>query len=156
MLQLLIASAEERAARAGQNQPRDLAAVAAALQALENGGMFAVHRQDLRAVRLRRRHDQLAGTHQRFLVGQRNAFFLLDGLQRRAQTHAAHHGGDHRVGALQRGGLQQALLPCHHADGQVGKAQAQFTRRRCVRHHHKLRVKFTGLLLDQIHLPVGR
>ena len=115
-LQLRIGHAEERAAGAGQDQPLDLPLVTAALQALKDGGVLAVHRNDLRAVLFGGGHHQLTGTHQRFLVGKGDAPSKADGSQGGFQPHAAHHGGHHGVGFFHLCRRQQTFCSGAHLD----------------------------------------
>ena len=156
MLQFLMAQAEKRPAGAGQQQTLYLPAIPAALQALENGRVLRIHRHDLGAAALRLRHHQLAGAHQRLLIGQSDALFLPDSRQRGFQSNAAHDGGDHRVRLRQHRRLQKPLRPLRHPDIRVGQPQPQLSRRRPVIQHRQLRMELSSLLLQQIHLAVGR
>ena len=110
-LKLFAGLAEEGSARAGQNQTLDLGAVAAAHQALEDGGVFRVHGDDLGPVGPGGLHHKLARADHGLLVGKSNALAALQGGKRGAQSHHADHGGDHRVGLLQGCGGEQAFLP---------------------------------------------
>ena len=98
--------APERSAGAGQYQPLDLTALRAALQALKNSGMLAVHRHDFRAAALRLIHNQLSGTNQCLLICQRDTLSRMNCRQRRLQTHNAHHCGHDRVRLRQCGSLR--------------------------------------------------
>ena len=80
-------------------------------QALEDGGMFAVHGQKLPVQRPGALHDQIAARHQRLLVGKEHA--LAAGKRRPdvAQPGDADHGAERvvRAGNLQR--PRGAVLP---------------------------------------------
>ena len=54
--------------------------VVLAYQTLEDGGVFAVDRQDGRVVLLSQLQNQFASYHQCLLVGQGNGFVGLDGM----------------------------------------------------------------------------
>ena len=153
---LLQAQAVERPARAGQNEALDLTAVAAALQALEDRAVLAVDGDDLRAAALRRSHDELARADERFLVGKRDALFLLDRRERRLESDHSHHGGDDRVGVVRRGRGQKALHAGEHLGVCVGKPRAQLTRRILVIKHGKTRAKFPRLLFDEVNAFIRR
>ena len=153
---LLRAHAIERPARAGQNEALDLAAVAAALEALEDRAVLAVDGDDLRAVFFRRVHHKLARADERFLVRKRDAFFLLDGGKRRLETNHAHHGGHDRVGVVRRGRGQKALHTGEHLGVCVGEPRAQLARRILVIKHGKTRAKFPRLLFNEVNALIRR
>ena len=153
---LLQAQAVERPARAGQNEALDLTAVAAALQALEDRAVLAVDGHDLRAVFFRRVHYKLARADERFLVGKRDALFLLDCRERRLESDHAHHGGDDRVSVVRRGRCQKALHAGKHFDLRIGQARAELTRRILVIKHGKTRAKFPRLLFDEVNAFIRR
>ena len=155
VLQLVEGPSVERPAGAGQQDTPHLTPVPAALQALKHRAVLTVHRHDLRAVFLRRVHHQLTGAHQRFLIGQRDAFAFLNCRQCGTQPHAAHHGSHHRVRLGHSGGSQQALLPCH--DLNAGPPQPFFQRQRriFVIQYRKARHILPRLLLQQVYLCIG-
>ena len=83
-------------ARSGQDEPPDIRRIVPA-QALVNGVVLAVHRQDVHAAPLRRRHHQAAGHHQHFLVGQRHRLAGLDCRQGGVERSRAGRGAQHDV-----------------------------------------------------------
>lgn len=90
--ELLPPSAVKGATGAGKDQAPDLPPVPAASQALENGRVFRVHRDDLCPILVRRIHHQLPAHTRVSLVGKANPLSPLDGSQGGLQTHHAHHG----------------------------------------------------------------
>ena len=80
-----------------------------ALQALEYGGMFAVHRQKLHSSAGDGVHDQRAAGHQGFLIGQGDVVPRPYGGQGGQQPHHAHHRVEHHVSLRQGRQLAQAL-----------------------------------------------
>ena len=153
---LLQAHAVERPARAGQNEALDLTAVAAALQALEDRAVLAVDGHDLRAAAFRRVHHKLTRADERFLVGKRDALFLLNGGKRRLEADHAHHGGHDRVGVLRRGGGQKSLHAGEDLDLRIRKARAKLARRVLIIKHGKARAKFPRLLFDEVNAFIRR
>ena len=147
--------AVERSAGAGQDQPFDLPAVPAALEALENGGVLGVHGHDLRTRRIRRVHHQLPGTHQGLLVGQGDAFLFLDGGQGRLEPHHAHHGGDHGVRLRHRGSLLQGIKAPQDPGIRVLQAHRQVTGGSLIGEDRQGGAEFAGLLLHALHAGVG-
>ena len=77
-----------------------------ALQALKNGGMLAVHGQDMDARFARRLHHQRAARHERLLVGQQHALAAVQGRHDRGKARNADHGDEHvlRVGLARDAG----------------------------------------------------
>src|SRR6266566_863401 len=72
----------ERAARRGENEPRELGRPAPR-HALQDGAVLGIDRDDFATALTRRLRDQLARHHQRFLVRQRDAFAHLECRERR-------------------------------------------------------------------------
>ena len=106
--------AEKRPAGARQDQPPHLFSIAAAHQTLENGRMFRVDREDLRAAPRGFLHDKLARADERLLVGEGDALSLADGRKRRPQADHAGHGSHDGVGSGQRRRLEQTVHPGGH------------------------------------------
>ena len=118
--------------------------------------MLRVHGDDLRPLLLCPAHHQVPGAHQGLLIGQGNAFALVNGGQGGLQSGDPHHGGDHGVRLGQRGGLHQALPASYHTDGGVSKALFQILGSGFVHRHHQLGLELPGLLLGQLHAAVYR
>ena len=154
VLQFFRVFPEERPAGAGQNQAAHLAAVAAAHQALENGGMLRIHRDDLRSVLPCGRHDERAAADERFLVRKGNALFLPDGRQRGAQAqHPDHRRHDRvRLLVLRRG---EALHAGEDADLLPRQRVTQLLRRLRRGHDRKLRAEFAALLRHALDVASG-
>ena len=88
-----------------------------AVQALEDGRMLAVHRQDLNPVGLGLAHDRLAGHHQDFLGGHGDVLAGPDGGQGGFQTGRAHDGNENNVRLRQRSQSDQGFRPREHFGG---------------------------------------
>ncbi len=71
-------------------------------QRLENGIVFAVHRQQRRAMLTHRVHEQLAGHHQHLLVGQHDLFTGARGGERWFQASGADDSRHHSIHFRQR------------------------------------------------------
>ena len=145
----------ERPAGCRENQAMNLAPIPAAHQALENSAMLGIHRHDFRAALFRRRHHQLSGAHQGFLVGKSNAFFRLDGRQGWTEAHHTHNGGDDGLCLVHGGSLNETIHAAANCNTGAGQALFQFVCRLRIHHHAQLGLKFPGLLLDPIHVAVG-
>ena len=71
--------------------------VGVALETLENGTVFAVHRGQTDPGLFHRVHHQAARRHQGLLVGQGNVLPGPDGRQGGTKPRIAHHGTQHRI-----------------------------------------------------------
>ena len=156
MLQFRQFPSIEGSAGAGEKDFFDLFPPPAALQALEDGGMLAVHRHDLRAIAVGGGHHQLPGADQGLLVGKGDALALPDGGQGGLQPHHAHDGGEDGVGLGQRGRRQQPLLPREDLRLRVRQADAELRRRLFVRQNGQVGMKLPHLPLHPLHAGVGR
>ena len=87
----------EGAARGRQHQALDALGRLLALQALPDGAVLAVDRQQRRAERCGRLDDQVAGHDQGFFVGERHRLAGLQGGECRAEADRAAGGDDHHV-----------------------------------------------------------
>ena len=79
-------------------------------QYLENGIMFAVDRQDARAVFLHGFHEQAAGHHQCFFVGQINGFAVPCGGKGGGQACGTDNGTHHAGNFGRSGRVNQGLF----------------------------------------------
>ncbi len=87
----------KRATRGGEDQAADFGGFPAA-QALVNGVVFAVDRQQRDFAALYGGHDHFAGGDQNFFVGQRDVFAELDRFVGGGQADHADGGGDYDFG----------------------------------------------------------
>ena len=117
-------------------------------QALEDGRVLAVHRQDGHARRTRRGHDDRAGHHQRFLVGDGQGRPALDGRQRRGQARRAHHAREQNVRPAEANQLGHGLRAGQHL-GQVPHFAAEALGGLLVGNGHNRRTKLPRLLRQQ-------
>ncbi|KAG0931046.1 hypothetical protein G6F31_016876 [Rhizopus arrhizus] len=125
--QLGTAAATERAAGGGQQDPAyagPLDAGIARAQALEDRAVFAVDRDDFGAGTFGGAGQQLAGQHQRLLVGQQDALAGRCGGQGRGQPGGADDGRDHGVAGIAGGQLVQCGGTRMGLGGQPSLAQA--------------------------------
>ena len=82
------------------------------LQALENGGMLAVHGHERGSMASDEARDQVSGHDKRLLVGQGYCLSSFDGLYGREEAAVAHHGGYHRVDTAVRHGFGYGFASC--------------------------------------------
>ena len=103
------AAAAKRPAGRGQDEPADLGRPTA-VQALMDGVVLAVDRQDRHAAGAARRiHHQAAGHDQHFLVGERDGLAGLDGGEHGLERRRARRGAEHDIHVGMRGHRHQAL-----------------------------------------------
>ena len=117
--------------------------------------MFAVHRDDLRTPVFRLVHHQFSGTHQCFLIGQRNALFCPDRSQRGFQPHHAYHGGHYRIRFRQHGGFRQRVCTGQYLYRRVLQTDFQLCRGGFLRHDCQSGLKFPALGLHPLHIGIG-
>ena len=82
--------------------------------------MLRIHRDNFRAVCLRLRHNQLAGTDQCFLVGKSDSFTGPNGGKGGLQAYHTHHCGNNTVHVGSGCGINQTLFSPADTDGQAG------------------------------------
>ena len=156
--QLLGGHAEEGAAGGREQNFGQAGSALLILQALEDGGVLAVHRQQLYPVLFHSLRDQMTAGDKAFLVGQRQVMAALDGAQAGTKTGNAHHAVQHHIRAVQRSQFLQPLrageqLGCICPAGQRGVQLCGGIR---VGHADIFRVELLDLLQDLFHMAVGR
>ena len=113
----------ERAAGGGQQQLLDTdrrqAITMLGRQALEDGIVLGIDRQQGRPVLFHRIHEQLPGTHQRFLVGQQHALAGPHRRQCRQQASRTDDGGHHAIDFRRLADVDQRLLTMAYLDGRA-------------------------------------
>ena len=126
------------------------------LQALEDGGMLAVHRQQLDAVFLYRVRYQVAAGHKAFLVGEGQIMSAFDCSQRGRQTGNTDYRVQYNVGAIHGSQSAQPLWAFQQFGcvGGTGKGSIQFLTGGRVHHGHIFRVELFDLLLQDLHARV--
>ena len=87
---------QKRTARCGQDQPADAVNVLS-LQALEDGTVFAVDREQPDIVLPHLLHDQLAADNKGFLVGERDVLAGFNGAERGVQPGKSDQSADDDV-----------------------------------------------------------
>ena len=156
--QLLGLHPEEGAAGCGEQDLGQALGALLILQALEDGGVLAVHGQQLDAVLCHCLCDQMAAGDKALLVGKGEVVAALDGGQAGPQTGDAHHTVQHYVRAIHGRQFLQALRAGQQL-GRVGAARQrgiQLGGGIGVRHTDVFRVKFLDLLQNLVHMTVGR
>ena len=108
ILKLSTGSGTKRTSGTRQDDPLQRRACAA-IEALENGIVLTVYRQDLHSFAGCGRHDKFTGHNQNFLARNREIFPSLNRGQRRLQTRRADNGNQHHV-CLRKGGQINELL----------------------------------------------
>ena len=155
--QLLGAHTEERPAGGGQQDLFQRFGAVLILQALEDGAVLTVHRQQVNTVFLDGIGHQMAAGDKALLVGQRQIMAALDSRQRGIQTRNADNSVQHRACAVHGGQLTQAVRPLQ----QLGRARlprqrgGQPVERGRVGDSHILRVKFSDLGQQLVYAGVG-
>ena len=156
LLQELRLPGAERPPRGGEPQTPDIRP-ALALEGLEDGAMFAVHRQEGHAALVGQGHDQGAGGHQGLLVGQGHRQVRPNRRQGGLETHRPHHGGDHQLGSGCGGHGQGAGSPGQDFRGRVGAYQCpELDGRRLILDRDQGRLEPLDLLRQEGHVFPGR
>ena len=156
--QLLGAHTEERPAGGGQQDLFQRFGAVLILQALEDGAVLTVHRQQVNTVLFDGIGHQMAAGDKALLVGQRQIMAALDSRQRGIQTRNADNSVQHRACAVHGGQLTQTVRPLQ----QLGRARlprqrgGQPVERGRVGDSHILRVKFSDLGQQLVYAGVGR
>ena len=128
------------------------------LQALEDGRVLAVHRQQLDAMLFHRLGDQVPAGDKALLVGQGQVVAALDGGQGGPQSGNAHHAVQHHVRPLHGGQLPQALGAAQQQRraGTAGQGGVQLLGGRRVGDADGAGMEFFDLRKQQVHMAVGR
>ena len=149
---------KERPARGGQQDLFESFGAVGVLQTLEDGRVFAVHRQQMDPLPGHRLGHQMAAGDQTLLVGQGQVVAALDGRQAGPQARDAHHAVQNHVRPIQPGQGHQAL-GAPEQPGSIRPARQSgvhcFGGRR-VSDADVFRVEFLDLLQERFHPAVGR
>ena len=152
ILQVCGIHVKERAAGAGQQNLFHFPPVTATHEALENGGMLGVHRNNFRPAFFRLGHHQLTGADQRLFVGQANALSCPNGSQGGLQADHAHNGGNDTIRPWNGRRCNQSILAPGDLGFFTGQRRLQFLRRLPGCHYRQLRVELAALLCHQLHI----
>ena len=120
----------ERSARGGDDHAHQFLAVAGGKR-LKQCVVFGIRRQDAGAGFRRALHEEIAGTNQAFLVGERNRRAAVDCGQCRLQSGRTAHGRHHPVGGTCRG-LDDGAFAGAAFDARAGQGVLQFAEPRRV------------------------
>ena len=124
-------------------------------EALEDGRVLGVHRDDLGAHLSGAPHDDLARADKGLLVGKGDALSPVDGGEGGFEADGAGDRGHDAVGLRECRGLDQALHAGAHADIRVGHGDFKLLRRVLVVHGDEGGFELSGLLLEQVDLSLG-
>ena len=155
--QLLGLHAEEGAAGGREQDLGQALGALLVLQALEDGGVLAVHRQQLHAVLCHGPGHQMAARNKALLVGKGQIMAALNGGQAGTQTGDAHHTVQHHIGAVHGGQFLQALGAGQQPGG-IGTARQSRVQPGGgigVGHADIPGVELLDLLQDLFHMAVG-
>ena len=132
----------ERPARGGDDHAHQFLAVAGG-ERLKQCVVFGIRRQDAGAGFRRALHEEIAGTNQAFLVGERNRRAAVDRGQCRLQSGRTAHRRHHPVGGT-RGGLDDGAFAGAAFDARAGQGVLQFAKPRRVGDRSESRAEFLG------------
>ena len=107
--------------------------------------MFGIRRQDAGTGFRRALHEEIAGTNQAFLVGERHRRAAVDRSQRGLQPGGTAHRRHHPVGGT-RGGLDDGAFAGAAFDAGAGQGVLQFAKPRRVGDRSESRAEFPGEL----------
>ena len=154
VLQFLRGPSAEGAARCREPDLRDPVA-RLSVEALENGAVLTVDRQDGDSLFGRQRHDDMPRGDQGLLVGQGDLFAALDRGDGRPDAHHAHDRGDEIFAVVHGGCLQEALHAREDLDVQVPDPVPEVGGRIGVVEDCPAGVELPDLGLHQIHAASG-
>ena len=128
------------------------------LQALEDGAVLTVHRQQVNTVLFDGIGHQMAAGDKAFLVGEGQVMAALDGGKACAEARDAHHAVQHHVRAVHRGEGLQALRAGQEPGciGAAGQRSRKLFGTGLTGHTDVFRVEFFYLLQNFIRLAVSR
>lgn len=148
VLQLLACASAEGAAGGGEEYLVHVAHFAH--EALEDGRMFGVDRQDGHVVACSGIGDYLSGHNHGLLVGQGNGFVVFDGTEGGAEAGKTHNGGQHKVDGVH---LHEVGNGVHASEDFYivrGKGILHLLVFVGVGNGHSVGVEFQGLLYKQV------
>lgn len=128
------------------------------LQALEDGGVLAVHREQLGAMLGSSFGDQMTAGDQAFLVGQGHIMPVFQSSQGCTQACNAHHCIEHNVRAFHFSQLHNALCTAQKfgCAGYTAQAGSQLVTGIRICNRHIGRVELFDLLEQQVHIGIRR
>ena len=156
--QLFGLHAEEGAAGGRQQDFGQALGALLILQALEDGRVLTVHRQQLDAVLRHGLSHEMAAGDEAFFVGEGEVMAALDGGKACAEARDAHHAVQHHVRAIHRGEGLQPLGAGQElgASARPASAAESFSAPASLVMQTYFGVEFFDLLQNFIRLAVGR
>ena len=145
----------ERATRGGQDQPLDIP-VAVTFERLKYGRMFAIHRVELHSVFCHRLHDQGAGCHQGFLVGQGDILARFDCGHGRHQAGGSDNRRHRHFNILMAGAGDQAFDAGENVRGIAAEGSPQAFGVSGIDNRNDFRPEGADLLLEQLKIITRR
>ena len=155
VLQVLSRPAEEGTAGGREKDAFEPPLGRCALEALEDGGVLTVDGQDLHAVFLRRRSDQLAAGDEGLLVGKGDGLPRFDGIHGGQEPGDADDGVEDRVRVRVGGTFTDPADAGQYFRVRVGDADPEVGSRRFVEKSDLVRVELPDLLFHGLHTGAG-
>ena len=118
--------------------------------------MLGVDRNDLRALFLCARHDDIARADESLFIRKGDALFRVYGGEGRTEPDGAGHGGHDAVGTVHAGGLDKPRHAGADADIGVRDGDLELLCRRLVIDGDELGMQAARLILEHIYFPVCR
>ena len=126
------------------------------VQALKNSAVLTVHRQDLYTLFLCQRHNNMAGRHQRLLVGERDIFSRLHGRNGGPYSNHADDGRHHDLRVRLHGRRDQPIHAAYHLHRQIADRQSKRLRLLLFPHTDNLRMKLPDLFFQKYNINASR
>ena len=155
VLKLAPCLAAERAAGAGEEDLLELAFLPAH-EALEDGRVLGVDRNDLCALFLCARHDDIARADESLFIRKGDALFRVYGGESRTEPDGTGHGGHDAVGAVHAGGFDKPVHAGADADIGVRDGNFELLCRRLVIDSDELGMQAARLLFEHVNFSVRR
>ena len=154
VLHLLPRSFAERAARCSQKDfmyPVSMLAV----QALEYGAMFTVHRQYPDILLFCQRHDDMACGHKRFLIREGNVLARLHCRNGRPDANHTYNCRHQNLRGRFCGNFEKAFHPAYHLHIEISHPAFKFSRLLLIPDCGELRCKFPDLTFQKRYIASG-
>ena len=155
IFQALPAAAEEGAAGGREEDALEPPRGRGALQALEDGGVLTVHRQDTDAVLAGGLGDQLTAGDQGLLVGEGDGLPRLDGVHGGHESRNADDGIEDGIGLRVGGTFADAADAGEDFRSGVRDADPEVCRGGLVEQRDLVRVELADLVFQRVHAGAG-
>ena len=152
---LLSGPSAERTSRGGQQQLSNFVR-SLTVERLKDRAVLTVHRKDLNSLLFCQGHNEMPRRYQCFLIGQRNVFAGIDGLNSRAYADHTHYSSQYNIHIIRSGCLDQPIHSRENPDIHIGHADRQLFGLFLIPHHCDGRLELTDLRLKYIHIGPRR